>query len=221
MKIVVVEDDLTVAEELEVILESNGYEVQLIKDFTNVLMDIKTIEPDLVLLDINLPHQNGFELCKQLRIYSKDLPIIMVTSRDCDMDELKGIVIGADDYITKPYNIPVLLARIGLVLRKSKSDQSNTRLEVKGVVLNVDKAILEYNGNKIDLTKTEFRILNYLFKRPGKIISRADLIDNLWDYQVYVDDNALSIHINRIRKKLKDEGIENFIITKHGQGYMI
>ena len=219
-KIVIIEDDKEIREELKILLQNSGYEVKVISEFENVENKIIEEQAHLVLLDINLPGKNGFEICSKVRSKSK-IPIIFVTSRNNSMDELKGIMLGGDDYIEKPYNVPILLARIKNLLNRTYLEERESKIEYKGITLEVLKSKITYNKKEIELTKTEIKTLHYLFKNKDKIIPRADIIDFLWDNEVYADDNSLSVIITRLREKLKEIGIENLIETKRGQGYKI
>lgn len=220
-KIIIVEDDKEIREELTILLKNGGYDVFCITDFENVEKQVLEKECHLILLDVNLPVRSGYEICSKIRAKSK-VPIIFVTSRNNSMDELNGIMLGGDDYIEKPYNVPILLARIKNLLGRTYSDENKeSKIEYKGIVLNVLKSTVSYNGKEIELTKTEIKTLYYLFKNTDMIISRADIINYLWDNEVYADDNSLSVIITRIREKLKDIGVENLIETKRGQGYKI
>ena len=220
-KIIIVEDDKEIREELAILLKNGGYDVFCITDFENVEKQVLEKECHLILLDVNLPVRSGYEICSKIRAKSK-VPIIFVTSRNNSMDELNGIMLGGDDYIEKPYNVPILLARIKNLLSRTYSEENKeSKIEYKGIVLNVLKSTISYNEKEIELTKTEIKTLYYLFKNTDMIISRADIIDYLWDNEVYADDNSLSVIITRIREKLKDIGVENLIETKRGQGYKI
>ena len=199
-KILIVEDDEEIREELKILLQNSGYDVKIISEFDNVDEKVLEEQPHLVLLDINLPGKNGYEICSKIRLKSK-VPIIFVTSRNNSMDELKGIMLGGDDYIEKPYNVPILLARIqNLLNRIYQKDEKETKIEYKEIILDVLKSSV---------------------KNKEKIIPRADIIDYLWDNEVYADDNSLSVIITRLREKLKEIGVENLIETKRGQGYKI
>ncbi len=220
-KILIVEDDLEIREELKILLKNSGYEIETITNFKDTENQILNIDCHLILLDINLPQKSGYEICSKIRAKSKT-PIIFVTSRNNSMDELKGIMLGGDDYIEKPYNVPILLARIQNLLNRIYSkNEAETKIEYKNMVLDILKSEIRYNDNHVELTKTEFKTLYYLLKNTNKIIPRTDIIDYLWDNEVYADDNSLSVIITRIREKLKDIGIENLIQTKRGQGYKI
>lgn len=219
-RILVVEDDFTIQTQLKTLLSGNGYEAEAVTDFSNVIEQLKTFVPHLVLLDIKLPRNNGFEICSQIRTFS-DMPIVFVTSANTDMDELNSIMLGGDAFITKPYNTVILLAKVASLLKRAYPAQQTERMAYSGVVLHLEASVLEYGGQKIDLTKNEQKILYFLFKNAGKICSRADIVEFLWDNQLYVDDNALSVNINRIRDKLAGIGLKNFIKTKHRQGYTL
>lgn len=215
-KILIIEDDFTINTQLKNLLSGNGYEAMAVTDFSKIIEQLKAFAPHLVLLDIKLPGNSGFEICSQIRSFS-DIPIVFVTSSNTDMDELSSIMLGGDAFITKPYNAAILLAKIASLLRPGQSET----LTWNGVDLHLESSFIEYNGQKAELTKNELKILYYLFKNAGKICPRSDIVDFLWDNQLYVDDNALSVNINRIREKLAGIGLTDFIKTKHRQGYTI
>ena len=220
-KILIIEDDPTIQAQLKNLLAGNGYEVEAVTDFTNPVEQFRAFSPHLVLLDIKLPGSSGFEICSQIRAFS-DLPIIFVTSSNTDMDELNSIMLGGDAFITKPYNPAILLAKIASLLRKAgASSQAAEVLTWNGAELHLENSTIAYGGKAAELTKNEFKILYYLLKNAGKICSRSDIVDFLWDNQLYVDDNALSVNITRIREKLASLGLTDFIKTKHRQGYTI
>lgn len=220
-KIMIVEDDIEIREELKILLQNNGYEVKVTTNFENVEKQILEEQCHLILLDINLPNKNGYEICSKIRTKSK-LPIVFVTSRNSSMDELNGIMLGGDDYIEKPYNVPVLLARIqNLLNRVYPKEQKSSKLEYKGITLDILKSQIKYNDKEIELTKTEIKTLYYLLKNTDRIIARTEIIDYLWDNEVYADDNSLSVVITRLREKLKKIGVEHLIETKRGQGYKL
>ena len=219
-KILIIEDDPIIQTELVTLLDGNGYEASAATDFTSVIQMAKTFQPHLVLLDIKLPQTNGFTLCSQIRSFS-NVPIIFVTSCTTDMDELNSIMLGGDAFITKPYNTAILLAKIASLLKRAYPAATQSDLSYQGAVLHLDSGKLEYTGQQVDLTKNELKILCYLFKHAGTICPRADIVEYLWDNQVYVDDNALSVNINRIREKLASIGLTDFIKTKHRQGYTL
>lgn len=219
-KIVIIEDDFIIQSELRTLLVGNGYDVFIVTDFSKTIQQIKENAPHLILLDIKLPQENGFTLCSQIRSFS-NIPIIFVTSCNTDMDELNSIMLGGDAFITKPYNTAILLAKILFLLKRAYPTSEQETLNYHGVVLHLDSGKIEYAGQQADLTKNEMKILYYLFKRAGAICSRTDIIEYLWDNQLYVDDNALSVNINRIRDKLSAIGLYDFIKTKHRQGYTL
>ena len=220
-KILIIEDDSTIQKQLRNLLTGNGYEVETVTDFKNTVEHVKTFAPHLVLLDIKLPGSSGFEICSQIRAFS-DMPIIFVTSSNTDMDELNSIMLGGDAFITKPYNTAILLAKIASLLRKaSASAQTAEVLSWNGADLHLESSMITYHGKQAELTKNEVKILYYLFKHAGKICPRSDIVDFLWDNQLYVDDNALSVNITRIREKLAGIGLTDFIKTKHRQGYTL
>lgn len=219
-KILIVEDDLTIQTQLKTLLTGNGYEVFTVTNFSQIMEQIQEFAPHLVLLDIKLPENNGFEICAQIRTFS-DMPIVFVTSDNTDMDELNSIMLGGDAFITKPYNIAILLAKISALLKRTYFSSQTEIFTWNGAVLHLESSMIEYNGQKAELTKNELKILYYLFKNAGKICSRNDIVDFLWDNQLYVDDNALSVNITRIRDKLAAIGLIDFIKTKHRQGYIL
>ena len=219
-RILIVEDDLTIQTQLKNLLSGNGYEVGVVSDFSKVIEQVKTFAPHLVLLDIKLPGNSGFDICSQIRIFS-EIPIIFVTSSNTDMDELNSIMLGGDAFISKPYHTAILLAKIASLLKRAYPVLQSEQMAYGGAVLHLEASSLDYDGQSVELTKNELKILYYLFKNTGKICSRGDLVEFLWDNQLYVDDNALSVNINRIREKLAGIGLTDFIKTKHRQGYTI
>ena len=220
-KIIIVEDDKEIREELKILLENSGHQVKLVTDFENVPQKIIDEQAHLVLLDINLPNKSGYEICSKIRTKS-NIPIIFVTSRNNSMDELKGIMLGGDDYIEKPYNVPILLARKqNLLNRTYQKENKESIIEYKGIVLDILKSTIKYQEKEIELTKTELKTLYFLLQHKDIIVPRADIINYLWDNEVYADDNSLSVIITRIREKIKELGIDNFIETKRGQGYKL
>ncbi|WP_343210167.1 response regulator transcription factor [Anaerolentibacter hominis] len=219
-KIMIIEDDPGIREEITFLLENEGYQPLPITDFQDVTGQVKEAQPDLVLLDLGLPGRDGFTLCAAIRKMSS-LPIIVVTSRDTAMDELQALSMGSDDFIAKPYNVPVLLARIKAVLKRSGTAADVDTIETKGLTLDLMKGIISHDGQSAELTRNELRILSCLMGRPDEIVSRADLIESLWDSQIYIDDNTLSVNITRLRTKLNDLGLPDYIKTRRGMGYQI
>ncbi len=222
MYIVIVEDDAVIRQELKLLLENALYQVTALDDFSDVASFVLSAEPDLVLLDLNLPEESGFDICSKIRAES-EVPVIFVTSRTDSMDELTGILKGGDDYITKPFQAPVLLARIGAVLKRTCRNVKEEPVSFvhREVELHVARGTVRFRGVQTELSKNELKILHLLFRRKGEIVSRADMIEYLWDDQVFIDDNTLSVNITRIRGKLAGIGISDFIETKRGLGYRI
>lgn len=219
-KIAVVEDDKVIRNELHMVLSNNGYEVCDIVEFINIDAQIKELNPHIILLDINLPNEDGYKICMKIRSFS-EVPIIFVTSRDTDIDELQSLMMGGDDFITKPYNVSILLTRISILLKRIYKDTNQFILNHKGITLNIESGKVEKDSKMTELTRSELKILAYLFKHAGKIVPRADLVDYLWDNNLFVDDNALSVNITRLRNKLEEIGAGTLIETKHRQGYII
>ena len=217
--ILIIEDDEAICRELPMLLQKQGYEAICWNMQEDIRELVKTHDPHIILLDINLPQMDGFTVCSQLRSFSK-VPIIFVTSRNTDMDELCSMQMGGDDFITKPYNTSILLARIAALLKRSY-EWKDQNLTHHGVLLDVAMSRVEYQNNTRELTKNEVKILHYMFQHKGEIIPREDLIDYLWDNKLFIDDNALSVNVTRIRNKLRELGVEDFIVTRHRQGYQI
>lgn len=218
-KILIVEDEVKIREELATFLKNNGYDILTVNDFNNTLEDILSKDVDLILLDINIPGINGMHLCREIR-KKKNVPIMIVTSRNNEIDELICINFGADDFITKPYNLQILLAHMEAILKRSKPEISHV-LKYEGMVVNLSKGVLEYAGKTVLLTKNELSILAYLLENRGSVVSRDDLISFLWDSEVFTDDNTLTVNITRLRKKLEEIGFKNVIETRRGWGYII
>lgn len=217
-KILIVEDDKKLREELKIFLEKHGYEAVILEKFDNTIAELLESKADLVLLDINLPYMDGEYICKEIRKVS-NVPIIIVTSRDNELDELLSINNGADQYITKPYNIQILLAKIERLLQRSNTSQVNQdKIDCGEFVLNISKSIIEKDDKSIELTKNELKILHYLVLNKGKIVSRNEIMDYLWDSESFVDDNTLTVNIKRLRTKLEEVGLKDLIETKRGLG---
>ena len=217
-KILIIEDEETIRNELKTLLENSGYEVKKIEKFTNAKEDIKSMTLDLILLDINLPNINGEMLLKEIRKES-NIPVIMVTSRVCEVDEVLSMSYGADDYITKPYNPTILLLRIQNIFKRMENNRDD--LFYDDIVVNPKKGILEKNGKVLELTKNEMIIFTYLLNNRGRIVNRDDLMTDLWNNNEFINDNALTVNISRLRNKLQDFGLENKIETRKGQGYKL
>lgn len=218
MHILIIEDDLKIRRELDTMLVSNSYKVSVINDFINIKDKLKEITWDLILLDINLPNIDGFSLAKMIRSIS-DIPIIFVTSRSSDEDELKSIITGGNDFITKPYNKLILLEKIKRALNKNKGNKE--LFLYKGVTLDVFNSTLKYNGLEMELTRNEFRILYYFFLNKDKVLSKEELIEHLWNDKYYLDESILLVNINRLRKKIASIGLNDFIKTVRGKGYRL
>ena len=220
-KIIIIEDDEIIREELKNFLIRYGYEVVAPTSFEKVVEFILSENANLVLLDINLPVFDGYYICREVRKKS-DVPIIIVTSRDSEMDELMSMNLGADDFVTKPYNTQILLARIAALLKRSGlSANNNSILTYKGFQLNLSNATIKYNEKEIELTKNEVKTLSYLMNHKGQIVSREALMEYLWSTDYFVDDSTLTVNITRLRKKLEEIGIENAIETRRGLGYIM
>ena len=220
MKIIIVEDDENIRQELQKFLHNYGYEIYAPEKFDNIIDDIMSANAHLLLLDINLPMYDGYYICRELRKKS-DIPVIIVTSRDSDYDELMSMNCGADDFITKPYNTQILLARISSLLKRAYKTSFSESIEINGVVLDISKGVVSFGKKECELTKNEYKILHLLMKNQGKIISRAEIMNMLWQSEEFVDENTLTVNVNRIRKKLSEIGVENFLHTKRGQGYFV
>lgn len=220
MKILIVEDDDRIRQELKVLLENNQYEVTMIEDFTkDIVKEINQVEKDLILLDINLPNQNGFDICKKIK-EKESVSIIFVTSCTGEDSELKSILSGGDDFITKPYNKDILLEKIKRTIKKLNPIQYK-EINVNGVTLDLHLSLVKYQNNSIELTRNEFLLLYYFFINSKKIITKEELLDYLWNEKYYLDDNILTVNINRLRKKLEEIGLQDFIITIRKKGYKI
>ncbi len=221
-KIIIIEDTETIRQELATFLNRYGYEVIAPTNFENIISIIEKEEPNLILLDINLPVFDGFYICREVRKTSQ-VPIIVVTSRDSDMDELMSMNLGADDFITKPYNTQILLARINSVLKRvNQGNEGNQEILVyNDLKLNLSNGTINCGDNALEITKNELKVLYYLIKNKGNIVSREDLMDYLWKSNLFVDDNTLSVNVTRLRKKLEEIGIKDVIETRRGLGYIM
>lgn len=217
-KIMIVEDEETIRSELSTLLSNNNYEPLVLKNFNNSLNEILSASPDLILLDINIPYINGEMLLQNLRKTS-NIPVIMVTSRNSETDEALSISYGADDYVTKPFNSNILLLRIGAVLKRSNNDV-NTLL-YKDVSVNISKGILKKGDIEINLTKNEMIIFSYLLNHQDRLVTRDELMTDLWNNDEFINDNALTVNISRLRAKLKSIGYEDAIDTRKGMGYIL
>lgn len=219
-KIFIIEDDKKIREELSVFLTKNGYACNAPSEFNNIIEDAISNSPDLILLDINLPVYDGYYICREIRKQS-DIPIIVVTSRDSEMDELVSMNLGADDFIPKPYNTQILLAHISSVLKRTSREIVNDCIFIKDFKINLSNSSIEHNGKVFELTKNEIKILTFLYEKRGTIVSRDEIMTKLWNSDMFIDDNTLTVNINRLRYKLEGAGLYDVIETKRGQGYMI
>lgn len=219
--IMIIDDNEQLQNEIGNLLKINGYSVLKPKTFDEIPQIVKENNPELILLDINLPNDDGFKICTEIRSFSK-VPIVFITSRNTNIDELMAITLGGDDFITKPYNTQILLARINALIKRAYPNNSNLDIiEYNGLKLNILTSTIEHNGNSEELTKNELKILYYLLINKEKIISRVEIMEYLWDSSMFVNDNTLTVNITRIRNKIEEIGLKDFIKTKRGQGYMI
>lgn len=217
-KILIIEDETVIRDELKLLLENSGYEVLTIDNFINTKENIIKSKADLILLDINLPNINGEMLLKEIRKES-NIPVIMVTSRVGEVDEVLSISYGADDYITKPYNPTILLLRIQNIFKRM--DFSKDDMNYDGIIVNPQKGTLDKDGKTLELTKNEMIIFTYLLRNRGKIVTRDDLMTDLWNNNEFINDNALTVNISRLRNKLLSFGLKDKIETRKGQGYKL
>ncbi len=221
-RILIVEDDTTISSIMRDKLDKWGYEALIVKDFGQVFMEYTTARPHLVLMDINLPYYDGFYWCAKIRQVS-GVPIVFISSRDTDGDKIRAITHGGDDYIEKPFSLDLLVAKVQAVLRRTYSytDLNLNILQYKDMMVNMEDLRVFYKGNEVNLTPNECRILSMLVRSGGKIITRSRLIKALWDDESFVDDNTLTVNVNRLRKKLREAGLFNCIQTVKGEGYML
>ena len=220
-KILIVEDDKKLRKELETFLNKHGFIAKGLERFDNTIQDILNENADLVLLDINLPYTDGEFVCKEIRKVS-NVPIIMVTSKDNEIDELISLNYGADQYVTKPYNIQILLAKITGLLKRNQSAGKNTeKVECNGFILNIAERVIEKDDKKIELTKNEYNILYYLSVHKDQVVPRDEIMDYLWESEEFIDDNTLSVNVKRLRNKLEELGFADKIETRRGQGYLL
>lgn len=220
-KILVVEDDHQIQQELVLLLQRNGFEAQALTSFESVPQQISAAHPDLVLLDLNLPGIDGQQICREVRQLS-NVPIIVVTSRNTDLDELMVLSLGADDFIAKPYNTQILLMHITSVLRRANSDvTTGTKLSHAGVTLDSSSCKVSANQKSVELTKNELRILSLLMQNVGTVVSRQRIQEELWQSDEFVDDNTLTVNISHLRNTLASIGVEDFVMTRRGLGYVI
>ena len=220
-RILIVEDDMTIAKVLAAHLEMWGYETRCAENFKNIMNDFLDFEPQLLMLDIGLPFFNGFHWCQEIRKVSQ-VPIMFLSSLDDNMNIVMAMNMGGDEFIEKPFDLNVVTAKVQALLRRTYAFQgSSNLLEHDGIMLNLGDATVLYQDQKVELTKNEFRILQILFERAGKIVSRDEIIERLWDSDEFIDDNTLTVNVARLRKKLESVGRKDMIRTKKGIGYMV
>ena len=219
MKIAIVEDDMKIREELSKLLKNNGYEIVTFNEFENIPLLIKNSEVNLVLLDINLPFENGYEICRKIK-ENNNIPIIFVTSRDSTEDEIMSIKVGGIDFITKPYDTIILLEKIKRAINLS-NPMNFKEITKKGYTLDLHLSLLKYDNKEIELTRNEFRILYYFFMNDNRIISKEELLEKLWNDKYYLDENILLVNINRLRKKAEEIGIKDLLENVRGKGYKL
>ena len=220
-KILIVEDDKKLREELGIFLKKNGYEIEILEKFEDTINDILKIKADLILLDINLPNLDGEYICKELRKVS-NVPVIIITSRESEIDEIISLNYGADQYVTKPFNIHILLAKISSLLRRTKDlSYAQDKIDCKEFILNISQSKIEKDDIQIELTKNELKILHFLVLNRGRIVSRDKIMSYLWDSESFVDENTLSVNIKRLRDKMEEINLKSLIETKRGQGYIL
>lgn len=218
--IFIVEDDVHLRAELTKLLEKYGYECHSSDDFAHMPDVILAAAPQLVLLDLNLPVYDGFYVCRELRKRS-GVPVVVVTSRDGDADELMSMNLGADDFVAKPYNPQILLARIAAVLKRAYPEEAPSTISYRGLETDLGKSAARGPLGETELTKNELRILTTLLASRGRVVSRDEIMNALWQSDEFVDDNTLTVNINRLRRKLESVGVADYLTTKRGQGYMI
>jgi len=221
-KIMVVEDDEKIRRIVSGVLHKWKYEVVEVTNFDEVLTEFEQVQPHLVLLDINLPTLDGFYWCQQIRAVSK-VPIIFLSSRNENMDIIMAINMGGDDFVQKPFDLDILVAKVKALLRRNYSyqDEESMQLTYQDLKLNVTNSMVEYKGQSTELTRNEFIILQLMMRKIGKIVSRDDLMQALWNEEQFVDDNTLTVNVNRLRRKVASLGLNNFIVTRKGMGYII
>lgn len=221
MRILLIEDDIKLKKYISEYLEAYDYKVHTIEDFDAVMEDVEEVRPDLILLDINLPKFDGFYFLRLIR-KKYNAPVIILSARSDEGEQIRGMELGADDYITKPFAIGILLAKVNALLRRANvyTESSNEDGERKLLTLFHESMKLNYKGDVVELTKNEYRILNILISNEGKVVSREEILEALWDDTTFVDDNTLTVNMTRVKKKLNDLGIQNAIVTKRGVGYV-
>jgi len=221
-KILIIEDDKALCKNIKEGISKWGFEPVSIENFENILEEFAEYNPHLIVMDINLPYFDGFYWCKKIRKISK-VPIIFLSSRNSNMDIIMAVNMGGDDFVTKPFSMDILLAKIQAILRRTYSygENEGNIIECNKAILNISDGTLTYDDESIELTKNEFKILHLLMKNKGKIISRDRIMRVLWESEYFISENTLTVNVNRLRKRLEEVGLKDFIITKKSQGYMI
>ncbi|MFD1393685.1 response regulator transcription factor [Lacticaseibacillus jixianensis] len=221
-KIMIVEDDRTIADLIKDALNKWEFQATTVQDFDQVFTQFEQTAPDLVLLDINLPVRDGYYWVKKIRDHSQ-VPVIFISSRNTNMDMVMAMNLGADDFVEKPFAMEVLIAKINALLRRTYNyqDKSAVTLTVGGLTLDLKTGMAIVNGEEINLSKNEYKLLQLLMRAHGEVLSRSHLLKDLWTDERFVDDNTLTVNINRLRKKIEAAGLPNYIQTKVGQGYMV
>jgi len=220
-KIFIIEDDFTIANTLKEHLAKWDYEVAYVTDFKNITEQVVRFDPHLILLDVMLPYFNGFYWCNEIRKISK-IPIIFISSAGDNMNIVMAMNMGGDDFIVKPFDLNVLTAKVGALIRRTYAFLGKVNvIEHNGAILNLSDTSLTYKSNRIELTKNEYKILQLLMENTGKVVSRDEIMQHLWESDAFIDDNTLTVNMTRLRKKLADIGLESFIATKKGLGYIV
>ena len=221
VKILLIEDDQSIFEIVQQRLQQWGFTVKGVKDFQAVMDDYHTFAPNLVMIDIQLPAYDGFHWCREIRAES-NVPILFLSSRDHPMDMVMAMQMGADDFVQKPFHMDVLIAKIQAILRRTYDykEQVNATIEWQGAIIDYDRALVSYKGMQVELTKNELFILKALLTSAGQIVSRDEMMRKLWDDDRFVNDNTLTVNVNRLRQRLEDIGLVEVIVTKKGLGYM-
>ena len=221
VKILLIEDDQSIFEIVQQRLQQWGFTVKGVKDFQAVMDDYRTFAPNLVMIDIQLPAYDGFHWCREIRAES-NVPILFLSSRDHPMDMVMAMQMGADDFVQKPFHMEVLLAKVQALFRRTYDykEQLNATIEWQGAIIDYDRALVSYKGMQVELTKNELFILKALLTSAGQIVSRDEMMRKLWDDDRFVNDNTLTVNVNRLRQRLEDIGLVDVIVTKKGLGYM-
>lgn len=219
MNIAIIEDDEVTRLELSKLLKMHGYETVLLTDFANITEELKNYSVELILLDINIPYENGYKICEKIKQISS-VPIIFVTSRDTSADELKSIQAGGIDFVTKPYNTLILLEKIKRALKLSNPNNFR-KIKKKDCTLDLHLSILKYQDKSVELTRNEFRILYYFFMNDEKTITKEELLEKLWNDKYYLDENVLMVNMTRLKKKMKEIGITHLLENTRGKGWKL